>query len=149
MAQTQGSALLKPMRADSLLRPGVARTVPAKEKAAVMPAPLSGSPLMRPPTFAPRQAAVRQTPPEPDDELDRLWENLTWLEENTSADPEDLEDDGEDAVPTDQMPVPAPVPVESYMINRKGGHGRWVWVGALAALAAAGCVMWQLDWLPF
>ena len=59
------------------------------------------------------------------------------------------EEDGEDAVPTEQMPVPAPVPLESYMTVRGGRHGRWVCLGALAALAAVGCVLWQLDWLPF
>ena len=99
MTQAQDSALLKPMRADSLLRPDAARTMPLTERIAA-PAAANGSPLMHPPTFAPRRAPVRQASPEPADELDRLWENLAWLQEDMPADPED-EDDGEDAVPTD------------------------------------------------
>lgn len=104
---------------------------------------------MHPPTFAPRPASVRQLPPEPAGDSDQLWENLDWLQEDVPADPDESEEDGEDAVPTEQMPVPAPVPLESYMPVRGGRHGRWVCLGALAALAAVGCVLWQLDWLPF
>ena len=92
---------------------------------------------------------MRQLPPEPAGDSDQLWENLDWLQEDVPADPDESEEDGEDAVPTEQMPVPAPVPLESYMPVRGGRHGRWVCLGALAALAAVGCVLWQLDWLPF
>lgn len=147
MTQAQDSALLKPMRADSLLRSDAARTVPLTERIAA-PAAANGSPLMHPPTFAPRRAPVRQASPEPADELDRLWENLAWLQEDMPADPED-EEDGEDAVPTDQMPVPAPVPLEPVLTARSGGRTRWVWVGALTALAAMGCALWWLDGLLF
>ena len=158
MAQAHGSALLKPMSADSLLRPDAARSMPATKK--VTPPPVNGLSLMHPPTFAPRPAPVRQLPPEPAGDSDQLWENLDWLQEDMSADPDESEEDGEeieeflpvedeDAVPTEQMPVPAPVPLESYMPVRGGRHGRWVCLGALAALAAVGCVLWQLDWLPF
>lgn len=145
----QSSALLRPMRADSLLRPGAPQTLPAEEKAAIMPAPTNRQPLMRPPTFAPRRVPACPAPPEPAEELDRLWENLAWLQEDAPADPEDADDDGEDAVPTDQMPVPVPVPLDLFGSARSGRRGRWVWLGALAALAAAGCALWQLDWLPF
>lgn len=140
----QGSALLKPMRADSLLRPEAARAMP--EKAVVVSAPASGSPLMHPPTFAPRPAPVRQE--KPADELDRLWENLSWLQTQAPAE-EDPEDDGEDAVPTDQMPVPAPVPLEPLLPGRTHRRTRWVWLGVLAAAAAVGWVLWRLEWLPF
>lgn len=146
---TQGSALLKPMRADSLLRPGAPQTLPAEEKAATMPAPTNRQPLMRPPTFAPRRVPACPAPPEPADGLDRLWENLSWLQEAAPEDAEDPEDDGEDAVPTDQMPVPAPVPLEPLLSGRPHRRTRWVWLGMLAAAAAVGCVLWRLDWLPF
>ena len=145
----QGSALLKPMRADSLLRPDAGRSVPAEEKAVAAPVPANRPPLMRPPTFAPRRVPACPAPPEPAEEMDRLWENLAWLQEDAPADPEDADDDGEDAVPTDQMPVPVPVPLDLFGSARSGRRGRWVWLGALAALAAAGCALWQLDWLPF
>ena len=62
MAQAHGSALLKPMSADSLLRPDAARSMPATKKAT--PPPVNGPSLMHPPTFAPRPAPVRQLPPE-------------------------------------------------------------------------------------
>lgn len=77
---------------------------------------------MHPPTFAPRPASVRQLPPEPAGDSDQLWENLDWLQEDVPADPDESEEDGEDAVPTEQMPVPAPVPLESYMPVRGGRH---------------------------
>ena len=124
MAQAHGSALLKPMSADSLLRPDAARSMPATKK--VTPPPVNGPSLMHPPTFAPRPAPVRQLPPEPAGDSDQLWENLDWLQEDVPADPDESEEDGEDAVPTEQMPVPAPVPLESYMPVRGGRHGRWV-----------------------
>ena len=54
MAQAHGSALLKPMSADSLLRPDAARSMPATKKAT--PPPANGPSLMHPPTFAPRPA---------------------------------------------------------------------------------------------
>lgn len=129
MAQAHGSALLKPMSADSLLRPDAARSMPATKK--VTPPPVNGPSLMHPPTFAPRPAPVRQLPPEPAGDSDQLWENLDWLQEDVPADPDESEEDGEDAVPTEQMPVPAPVPLESYMPVRGGRHGRWVCLGAL------------------
>ena len=140
----QGSALLKPMRADSLLRPEAART--RRPPFQAWPAPASGSPLMHPPTFAPRPAPVRQE--KPADELDRLWENLSWLQTQAPAE-EDPEDDGEDAVPTDQMPMPAPVPLEPLLPGRTHRRTRWVWLGVLAAAAAVGWVLWRLEWLPF
>ena len=107
MAQAHGGALLKPMSADSLLRPDAARSMPATKKAP--PPPVNGPSLMHPPTFAPRPAPVRQLPPEPAGDSDQLWENLDWLQEDMYADPDESEEDGEDAVPTEQMPVPAPV----------------------------------------
>ena len=45
------------------------------------------------------------------------------------------------------MPVPAPVPLEPVLTARSGGRTRWVWVGALTALAAMGCALWWLDGL--
>lgn len=149
MSQIQGSALLKPMRADSLLRPDAPWTVSAVEKHAVAPVQASSSPLMHPPVFAPRPASVRQSPPEHADELDRLWENLDWLQAEASGDAEELEENDEDAVPTDQMPVPVPVPLEMVLPARTRRRTRWVCLSALAALTAVGCVLWRLDWLPF
>lgn len=147
MAQAHGSALLKPMSADSLLRPDAARSMPATKK--VTPPPVNGPSLMHPPTFAPRPASVRQLPPEPAGDSDQLWENLDWLQEDVPADPDESEEDGEDAVPTEQMPVPARASAGIVHACPWGQARTLGSLGALAALAAVGCVLWQLDWLPF
>ena len=138
MEQAQGSALLRPMRPDSLLR--ISGT-PAPSPVAPVKAP-----LMHRPTFAPWPAASRRPAASA---LDALWEDVSWLDSEEMPDPDEADEDGEDAVPTDQMPVPAPVPLEPVLTARSGGRTRWVWVGALTALAAMGCALWWLDGLLF
>lgn len=135
MEQAQGSALLRPMRPDSLLRisgtPAPSPVAPAK------------APLMHRPTFAPWPAASRRPVASA---LDALWEDVSWLDSEEMPDPDEADEDGEDAVPTERMAMPVAVPLDEPCCPRSHGRAGWLCLGA-AVLAAAGWALWRLELL--
>lgn len=58
-------------------------------------------------------------------------------------DPEDWPEDGEDALPDEQIPEPATVPVSLFPETRARRKWPWIAVGAAAVLTAGGVALWK------
>ena len=58
-------------------------------------------------------------------------------------DPEDWPEDGEDALPDEQIPEPATVPVSLFPETRTRRKWPWIAVGAAAVLTAGGVALWK------
>lgn len=91
------TALLKPMPPDALLRKPAPAPKPAVRPVLVEDAAPAQPSLMKPPAFAPRREKKEE------ERLDELIS--AFIPE------EDDDEDGEDCVPTSQMPVPVCVPL--------------------------------------
>lgn len=164
MSQAQGGALLRPIRSDSLLRRMAAQPPQMEERAAeAMPlmdaqpaheaqaearVPVAGTPLMRPlgqvPPPVRRAAAVSVVAKEPDP-----LTGFGLFASDLLNDPDDdwPDEEGEDAVPTVQMPVPVSVPLTDFESAACPRRWPWVLVGALCVLAA-GFMLWKMGFLP-
>ena len=69
---------------------------------------------------------------------------MAGLEE--TPDPDEADEDGEDAVPTERMAMPVAVPLDEPCCPR--GHGRAGWLCLeRPALATAGWALWRLELL--
>ena len=58
-------------------------------------------------------------------------------------DPEDWPEDGEDALPDDQIPEPAVVPVSLFPESRPRRKWPWIAAGTALLLAAGGTALWK------
>ena len=58
-------------------------------------------------------------------------------------DPEDWPEDGEDALPDDQIPEPASVPVSLFPESRPRRKWPWIAAGTALLLAAGGTALWK------
>ena len=58
-------------------------------------------------------------------------------------DPEDWPEDGEDALPDDQIPEPASVPVSLFPESRRRRKWPWIAAGTALLLAAGGTALWK------
>lgn len=58
-------------------------------------------------------------------------------------DPEDWPEDGEDALPDEQIPEPATVPVSLFPETHARRKWPWIAVGAAAVLTAGGVALWK------
>ena len=58
-------------------------------------------------------------------------------------DPEDWPEDGEDALPDDQIPEPAVVPVSPFPESRPRRKWPWIAAGTALLLAAGGAALWK------
>jgi len=58
-------------------------------------------------------------------------------------DPEDWPEDGEDALPDDQIPEPASVPVSLFPESRPRRKWPWIAAGTALLLAAGGAALWK------
>ena len=95
----------------------------------------------------------QETPPaEPEQALsaspldDALFSDL--LQSNPDImglleDPEDWPEDGEDALPDDQIPEPASVPVSLFPESRPRRKWPWIAAGTALLLAAGGTALWK------
>lgn len=92
------TALLKPMPPDALLRKPAPQAQWEPKAVLISRGGPAQPSLMKPPTFAPRPAK-EEAPPQLDELLSAFVSD------------EDDEEDGEDCVPTSQMPLPACVPL--------------------------------------
>lgn len=143
----QESTLLKPMRADSLLRPQHRPAAAAELRApeAAASARGCGSPLMRPAAFAPWPV---HREPETSAFSSDLLEDLSWLEDDALLD--ETEDGSpeagdEDAVPTALMATPVSVPLtQEIATSDKPRRAPWICAGSLLALVALGWALWRM-----
>ena len=58
-------------------------------------------------------------------------------------DPEDWPEDGEDALPDDQIPEPAVVPVSLFPESRPRRKWPWIAAGTVLLLTAGGAALWK------
>ena len=58
-------------------------------------------------------------------------------------DPEDWPEDGEDALPDDQIPEPASVPVSLFPESRPRRKWPWIAAGTVLLLTAGGAALWK------
>lgn len=58
-------------------------------------------------------------------------------------DPEDWPEDGEDALPDDQIPEPAVVPVSLFPESRPRRKWPWIAAGTALLLTAGGAALWK------
>ena len=98
-------------------------------------------------------SSLPETPPaEPEQALgaspldDALFSDL--LQSNPDImglleDPEDWPEDGEDALPDDQIPEPAVVPVSLFPESRPRRKWPWIAAGTALLLTAGGTALWK------
>ena len=71
--------------------------------------------------------------------------NRAFIHKDVTVDmlPEDWPEDGEDALPDDQIPEPAVVPVSLFPESRPRRKWPWIAAGTVLLLTAGGAALWK------